>query len=478
MAPVDLHSPHAVAFAVADTFLGDAETARHVADEAVVWVGSRGDAALANPIPWTVAAAIERALTAPVSLTRTHDRPRRLLAEEMSAAPVAVRVAVALVGICGLDAQTAAALTRRSPEELDSLLTPWRVVIEDLALLRSAPPDPLAPTPPTRRSAPPPPPPWEQSPAPTTPQHRQHSRRRLPASVGTLIALLFVVGVVVAITVPHGERPTFAEAARRAPTRSDAHCMNQGAVSVSTLRVGVEQRPARFALPPGRTIAARLIVAIGDTGQSSQDVADTTGIEAAGTRQGDAVLTLDGTAQPWNVAAAADRSDDIAMAADAITQAAATGCVDVARTAVVGYGTGAHLAAAIACSGSEHVLALAMIRGAYAPKNCELSHGVAVVIDSDTTDAILPFDGGWGISATRDDAYVPTGATEAFSAWSGFDACGSSEDREVGTDSLTVTTRDRCRDDSTVTLRVRTGFGHDWPEDATALVIRLAAGLG
>ncbi len=533
---MDSSSHHALAFTIAETCLGDVETSRHIAAAVAAWADEQAEALGVDHIAWVAAAAVDAALSAAPSPGRHFDRPRTILAEELSSASTAARVAVALVGMCGLDRRDAAALTRRRLDELDALLEPFDLILDDLVALRpGAAPLSGSESGATSMSAPvaplpaPPPPPWElgpqrepeptpaaefptppaattppatelgpqrepeptpaaefptppASPTPsptTTPTPATTStpeparRRRMPVSVGTILTIAAIGAVIALITVPHGERPSFASPSATTSRNSDSACVAEAPQLGRALQVGAEQRPARLALPPGRVTSAPLIVVIGDTGQSAQDAVTTTGLEGAGAVGGDAVLTLDGSAQSWNVTATADAQDDIAMAADAIDQAAATGCVDAKRTVLVGYGTGAHLAAAIACSGNDHIRGLVMVRGAFAPPSCTLANGLTVVIDADTTDAILPYDGGWGITALPDSRYSPTGAREAFTAWAGLDACAGPEVHETDSSGVEVIRHEQCRNGGSVEIRSTTGFGHDWPADGSGVVARV-----
>lgn len=486
MPPADPTLLRAIADAIARTFVGDPAAAKVIADAALAWVEDHRDRVGDAPVPWLAAATVEHALEAAPSPDHPYQRAREVLAEEMSSQPVSVRVAVALVGMCGFDRVAAAQLTRRRVEELDHLLAPFADILEDLVVLRGVadtapPPPPPAPLPaplgePTTaetagegaRAAPhePPPPP------------RRRDRRLLPISAGTALTILMIIALVVATTVPHGERPSFAEPAAPASTQADrSDCTTMGTLDSRTLDVGAEMRPARLTLPPGHTNGAPLILLVGDAAQSAEDAVTTTGLETAGTTQGFAVLTLDGTAQPWNVTAAADRGDDIAMAADAIEQAGDSGCVDTTRTVVVGYGTGAHLAAAIACSGNDRIAALVMVRGAYAPPSCSLKRSIPVLIETDTTDAILPFDGGWGISAVKDPTYEPGGSEATFLAWAKLNGCDDSQVDERDDQGVEVRTRGSCKDTVSVSWRVTVGFGHAWPPDVVRATLALATAV-
>ncbi|MCC6225183.1 MAG: hypothetical protein IT195_02095 [Microthrixaceae bacterium] len=465
MASADPTLLRAIALTIAETFLGDRASAESVAYSAIEWMEANAEKVGDSPLAWVTAIAVERSLATPPNPDRPYHRAREVLAEEVAAQPVSTRVALALVGICGFDRLTASQYSRRRVEEIDALLAPFSEILEDLVILRRSEPEPT--TQPGVQALP-----ETQPAAPPT-----LLAPRLPASVGTALSILLVIGLVLLVTVPHGERPTFAAPRSDPGGARGAACTTDGSTDATTLQVGAGNRPARLALPPGRIQAAPLILLIGDTGQSAEDVVHTTGLEAAAATQGIAVMSLDGTAQPWNVSAVADREDDIAMAADALSRAAEDSCLDVDRTVAVGFGTGAHLAAAIACSGEDRIRGLVMVRGAYAPPSCALAHGISVLIDSDTTDAILPFDGGWGISATRDPSYEPGASAATLGAWATLNECSTEETREGDASGIEVTGRDSCRDGVAVVSRTSVGYGHDWPPEVAGPVLELTLGL-
>jgi polyhydroxybutyrate depolymerase len=207
------------------------------------------------------------------------------------------------------------------------------------------------------------------------------------------------------------------------------------------------------------------VLLVGDARQPADEIASTSGLEGAGATQGFAVLTLDGSAQDWNVAGAAGRSDDVALIRTAIDAADRSGCIDGARVVLVGYGRGAHLAAAAACRDATSIAGIAMVRGAYVPPGCSLRVPIPLLMDTDTTDAVLPFDGGWGSSAPSDPAYTPTGVGDTFDRWSELDGCDATSSTATDPSGAVVTTRARCADGAVIESLVSTGYGHTWPTD-------------
>jgi poly(3-hydroxybutyrate) depolymerase len=179
------------------------------------------------------------------------------------------------------------------------------------------------------------------------------------------------------------------------------------------------------------------------------------------------------SSKEWNVAGVADRSDDVALVQQAIDAAQATGCVDSLQTVLVGFGRGGHLAAVVACGDTSRIAGLVMIRGPYLPPGCAPTKTLPVLIEADTTDAVAPFDGGWGSSSPSDPTYTPTGLDATRDGWAELDQCDPSSVATTEPSGVVVTTRGTCATGSFVVSRVSTGFGHAWPTDITPALSEL-----
>jgi poly(3-hydroxybutyrate) depolymerase len=114
-----------------------------------------------------------------------------------------------------------------------------------------------------------------------------------------------------------------------------------------------------------------------------------------------------------------------------------------------------------------------MVRGAYLPPGCAPSRQIPVLIEADTTDAVSPFDGGWGSTAPSDPTYTPTGVAETRAGWAGLNACDTTESVATEPSGVEVTSRDGCAPGTTVTSRVSTGYGHAWPTDLAPVLAEL-----
>jgi poly(3-hydroxybutyrate) depolymerase len=299
-------------------------------------------------------------------------------------------------------------------------------------------------------------------------------------SLGTAGTLLAVAALVVVITVPHGERPAFGGAARlpgggRTAAGSAGACDGPTDGAANRIDLGDDRPSARFFLPPGTNRDIPLVVLIGDAREPADEIASTSGLEGAGATQGFAVLTLDGSDHDWNVGGDPKRPDDVALVRTAIEAATGSECVEGGRVVLVGYGRGAHLAAAAACRDATSVAGIAMVRGAYLPPRCHLDRPVPLVMDTDTTDAVLPFDGGWGSSAPSDPSYTPTGVGDTFDGWSELDGCDSSSSTATDPTGAVVTTRASCADGAVIESRVSTGYGHTWPGDLLPRLVQAIA---
>jgi polyhydroxybutyrate depolymerase len=483
--PPDRSILDAVAYGIAHGLLGDPAAAREVAERSVDWLEAHAEATAARPLAWLAATTVDLALAVPPVPGRLVDADRRELAALVGSQPVGARVAFALAGFCGYDRTTVAALVGRSVGEVDALLAPFAGAVLPPAEPPGAPvASPPPPPPPFRTDEPivadhhlPPNPPVADADAP---QPARAGRRRFRVSLGTVGSLLVVAALVAVITIPHGERPSFADAARL-PDRttssggSTGRCDGPTNGAADRLDLATARTSARFFLPPGTNRDVPLVVLIGDAREPADEIASSAGLEGAGATQGFAVLTLDGTDHDWNVAGVPGRRDDVALVRSAIAAATHTGCVDGARVVLVGFGRGAHLAAAAACRDATSVAGLVMVRGAYLPPACHLERPVPVLMDTDTTDAVLPFDGGWGSSASSDASYTPTGVGDTFDGWSELDGCDSASSTATDPSGAVVTTRASCADGAVLESLVSTGYGHTWPRDLLPRLVQAIA---
>jgi poly(3-hydroxybutyrate) depolymerase len=130
----------------------------------------------------------------------------------------------------------------------------------------------------------------------------------------------------------------------------------------------------------------------------------------------------------------------------------------------------------VTCRDARRIAGLAMIRGPYLPPGCAPSRAVPVLIEADTTDAVIPFDGGWGSTSPSDPTYTPTGAEAARDGWADLDGCDPSATATTDDGGVAVTRRERCDGGASVTSRFSTGYGHAWPTDVIPGIAGLVEG--
>lgn len=418
---------------VTRALVGDGDTAERLATSATEWVQQHGDAVGPHAIAWVVSRAVTECLeAADRGLTGTTD-----LAELLRAQPVAGQVAIALTVACGYDLPTTAQLTRRPVHEIEALLAPLRT------------PQPPPTSSPGIPHLPPP-----------EPIHPK-KRRRFRPGLGALVVLVSLGALVALVTYDGGPRPTLVDAAP--PANCDL------VDNLLQLAVGPTRRPARLSLPEHRP--APLIVDIGETGQTSADRAATSDLEAAAADAGYAVLTLDGSTQPWNVSRSPMGVDDLGYLTGAVAEAGATGCVEVASVALVGFGRGAHLAAAATCAGSVTANWLIMARGQYLPPGCRLDNPPSVLILADANDRTFPPGGGWGIDGPGGTDFTPTGVDAALRGWGDLAGCTAAAPTSVDPDGTQQLAQAGCSTGRRVAARVVNGAGHEWPDSLAVEVV-------
>jgi polyhydroxybutyrate depolymerase len=418
---------------VTRALVGDGDTAERLAASATEWVQQHGDSVEPYAIAWVVSRAVAECLEASEhGLTGTTD-----LAELLRTQPVAGQVAIALTVACRYDVPTTAQLTRRPVHEIEALLAPLGAP----HVSRGTPPG-VPPLPP---------------PEPIRPKKQRRFRPRL----GAVLILVGLGALVALVTYDGGPRPTLVDAA------SPADCDPVG--NPLQLAVGPTRRPARLSLPDRRP--APLLVDIGETGQTSADRADTSGLETVAGDAGFAVLTLDGSTQPWNVSRSPMGIDDLGYLTAAIAEAGATGCVDAASVALVGFGRGAHLAAVAICAGSVTADWLIMARGQYLPPGCRLDNPPSVLILADANDRTFPPNGGWGIDGPGGTDFTPTGVDAALRGWGDLAGCTAAGPVSVDPDGTQQLARAGCTTGRQVAARVVNGAGHEWPDSLAVEVV-------
>jgi poly(3-hydroxybutyrate) depolymerase len=212
---------------------------------------------------------------------------------------------------------------------------------------------------------------------------------------------------------------------------------------------------------------------IGDSGATAEETAATTGLESAAATEGFVLATLDGSSGSWN-AGHVRGADDLGYAKAAIDRAGIKGCADTSQLSIVGFGTGAAMAASLACDPDIHPHQLVMIRGVYLPPTCVPTQPTSVLMDVDQGDTVLPVAGGWGTTAPA-VGYTPSSLADAYDGWSRIEKCGTTSTGEAESSGVVVSQRAGCASGDQVVARVTNGQGHSWPSEAIGATVRFVS---
>lgn len=258
----------------------------------------------------------------------------------------------------------------------------------------------------------------------------------------------------------------------------------------------------------GKTVP--LVIGLHPSGGTGQSLDADTGLLAAATARGFAVMlpdgairTDDGTGFFWNIPGVPLVSgaevppgtrDDVRFLADAIDTAVKENCIDARRVQVTGFSGGARMTSMVGCRLADRVAAVAPVAGLRAgraagpqfsdpdPEDCRPSRPVRVLAIHGTDDQLNPFPGGggvrWGYSVER-----------AAARWASLDRCNAPPREQKVSPQVTRVDYSTCGTGSEVVLyRIDApeaqGGGHVWPGgrrsppselNATAVVLEFFA---
>jgi polyhydroxybutyrate depolymerase len=267
--------------------------------------------------------------------------------------------------------------------------------------------------------------------------------------------------------------------------------MRPGVNRIAVLSGGQEQS-IDLALPTSFTPSMRvpLVIGLHPSGGTGEGLDLDTGLRAAATAKGFAVILPDGgIKQPraeggdghyWNIPGVplttgpvpSGARDDVRFIADIIDHAVKHNCVDAKRVYVTGMSGGARMSSMVGCRLSDRVAAVAPVAGLRAGRaagaeftepdaaDCRPSRPLSVLAVHGTDDPTNPFPGGgglrWGYSVER-----------AAARWASLGACGAAPSSEKVSSHVTRV-RYACRGGNEVVLyRIDAprdqGGGHVWP---------------
>lgn len=230
--------------------------------------------------------------------------------------------------------------------------------------------------------------------------------------------------------------------------------------------------------PSGLATPAPLVVTLHGLGETPNDLAPNTGLDAEAARDGFVVVYPAGVQASWNAgqccgAAAGRGIDDDAFLAALIARLVAAGTVDRHRVYVVGFSNGAMMTFRFACDRAGLLAGAAAIEGTLA-EPCPAHPPVNFLLIHQSGDTVVPVNGTQVPGVPYGDAhpFMPIGsALEEFTRAEG---CTAAAVRQPGSAADPVATETFACPGHTVTrLDLITGGSHSWPRtpsplDATA----------
>jgi len=270
-----------------------------------------------------------------------------------------------------------------------------------------------------------------------------------------------------------------------------------------TITSGGQKQSFDLVLPASLDSAKRvpLVIGLHPSGGTGATFDQDTGLAAAATAKGFAVMFPDGGIRQagangsggyfWNIpgvplvsgdAVPSDARDDIRFLKDAIDQLVKNNCIDKRRIYATGFSGGARMASMVGCRLADRIAAVAPVGGLRAGRasgpefaepdagDCRPARPIAVLALHGTDDPTNPFPGGgglrWGYSVER-----------AAAQWASLDHCGATPALVKISEHVTRVSYGACGMGSEVML-YRTeaprdqGGGHVWPGGARDLSTR------
>jgi polyhydroxybutyrate depolymerase len=258
-----------------------------------------------------------------------------------------------------------------------------------------------------------------------------------------------------------------------------------------TVMSGGKRQEVDLMLPASFDAGTRvpLVIGLHPSGGTGKTFDLDTGLTAAATAKGFAVIVPDGGVQLpggdgryWNIpgvplvgggAVPKDARDDIQFVADAIDHLVKHSCIEARRVYVTGFSGGARMSSMVGCRLADRVAAVAPVAGLRAGRaagpeytepdasDCRPSRPLPILALHGTDDPTNPFPGGegqrWGYSVEL-----------AAARWASLDHCGATPALEKVSAHVTRVRYTPCNGGSEVVLyRIDAprdqGGGHIWP---------------
>ena len=209
-----------------------------------------------------------------------------------------------------------------------------------------------------------------------------------------------------------------------------------------------------------------LLISFHDLGANPPVNAGRTGFNDLSDAEGFIAVYPGGSGNPlgFNVQADAPSGapDDAQMTRDLIDYLLGQYTIDPQRIYVVGFSLGGGMAHRAACDLSDVIAGASMVAGVYFEGDvCQPTDPVSILGIHGMNDPLVLFDGD---TVTQS---IPTWAAR----WAEHNGCAATPDVEDDSDAgVRIETWGACADGVQVVLRTMTDLGHDWPDDAAAVI--------
>jgi polyhydroxybutyrate depolymerase len=179
-----------------------------------------------------------------------------------------------------------------------------------------------------------------------------------------------------------------------------------------------------------------------------------------------------GRGYAWNVpgvplangrSAPRDAANDVDFLTGLAAQLGQRYCVDAHRVYVAGFSGGARMTSQLGCAGANVFAAIAPVSGLRMATPCRTAVPMAVIAFHGTADQSNPYDG----AGAR---YWKYSVPAAEARWAAHDRCVGDPSVTQLSSTLALRSYAGCADQSAVELYTISGWGHQWPVDANAVM--------
>jgi polyhydroxybutyrate depolymerase len=244
-----------------------------------------------------------------------------------------------------------------------------------------------------------------------------------------------------------------------------------------TLEVDGTPRDVIVQVPPSNAgVRSPAVVAFhGYTAHATQLEA-TSGLSALADERGFIVAYPEALGEPtsWHVAAIPGSGDrDIALTEAIVDALVSRACADPSRVFLAGHSMGGAMASDAACRLADRIAGAVLVSALWLEPPCLPARPVPVLSMHALDDPVLPYGGG-PLPGFSPQGPVQLPVETAVGTWAQHDGCGPEPETAEAADGTAVLTWPDC--EAPVVLRRSVSGGHDWPEDASPLIVDMIMG--